>query len=148
MPKHVKTQTSAAKNPQLFAYEEPFGICRIERINLPDGRVSVICQELHENPGAGIWVSPSSIANQVCERFKIDPCKLVWIEHYAHALDEKPTWELVKLKRSPSWAGFGDRSGLSGPFSEFEHWKSMELDDWRELRVLPRYKASHTTPVT
>ena len=122
----------------LFAFANPDGICRIERIDLPDGRVVVICQELDENPGQSVTSAAAEIAGQWCRKHRVDPDKLVWIEHYAAGPDGKPEWELVRLDRG------------AGPitFISAERWKPMELDDWRDLGLPPRYKPSHSPPVT
>jgi hypothetical protein len=56
--------------------------CGLERIDLADGRVVIIATELHDSPGVSVTNFAEELATIVCQRFEIDPKKLVWIEHY------------------------------------------------------------------
>jgi hypothetical protein len=102
------------------------GICRIDRLFLPDGRVAVICTELPRNPGSSITDSVELIAFQVCAQFKIKPGKLVWIEHYATPHISDREWYLVSFRSRPP------RSMFNRPA-----WKLMNREDWHALGLQP-----------
>jgi hypothetical protein len=54
----------------------------LELIPLADGRTVVIATERPDNPGTSVTNAAEELASQVCQRFDIDPDKLVWIESY------------------------------------------------------------------
>jgi ribosomal protein L36 len=120
----------------LFAYKASNrcdGICEVERLFLRDGRVAVICKQIPENPGNSVTNCIEQIAFQVCDRFKIDPCNLVLIDHYPTPKDFRDSdWSLVSFQRCP-------------PDSMFEgpSWRRMNPDDWRDLGLRPRRKRGH-----
>lgn len=63
-----------ANLPDFFAYKAgngSDGVCLIERIDLPDGRVVIACIETVGNPGLGITNAVEELCFQVCERFEI-----------------------------------------------------------------------------
>jgi hypothetical protein len=74
-----------SNQPDLFAYKaknRSDGICLIERIDLPDGRIVIACIEIAGNPGLSITNGVEELCFQVCERFSIPTKRLVWLEHY------------------------------------------------------------------
>jgi hypothetical protein len=80
-----------ADQPEFFAYKasnRADGVCLIERIDLPDGRIVIVCIETAGNPGLSITNSVEELCFQVCERFEIPAERLVWLEHYDY--DELP----------------------------------------------------------
>ena len=118
-----------ANQPELFAYKAPGGmdgICLIERIDIPDGRIVVVCIEVSGNPGQSITNSVEHICSQVCRRFAISPDKLVWLEYYDHPRMGK--WMAVK---------FGGWS-VDGRFFEHPVWEPMTPNMWRDLRLRPK----------
>lgn len=118
------------EHPDLFAYKSPNrfdGVCRIERINLPDGRVVIICEEIDDNPGRSVTNTVEYIALQVCEQLKIDPQNLVWIEHYDTYFADEEEWNLVTFDRVPP------ESNFKGP-----KWTPLTEDDWRSFGFRPR----------
>lgn len=114
--------------PEYFAYNVRSGfdgVCLVERINLPDSRIVVVCIQTPGNPGKSITNCVETLAIQVCERFEIPAERLVWIEHYDRRLTEE--WMLVKFDRSPP----------NGPFAA-PTWIPMTAQMWRELRLKPK----------
>lgn len=110
----------------LFAYEaNQNGVCLIERIDLPDGRVVICCIEADGNPGSSITNSAERIATQVCARFDIAADNLVWLEHYPHVSPQE--WDWVQFSHDPETGVF------SGP-----KWTPMDADLWRSLRLRPK----------
>jgi len=101
--------------PEYFAYRAQSGfdgVCLVERIDLPDGRIVVACIQTAGNPGTGITNSVEVIALQVCERFDIPADKLVWLEHY-DALPPDGEWRWVEFGTMPPEGPFA-RSFLDG----------------------------------
>jgi len=118
-----------ANKPDFFAYKagNSDGVCLIERIDLPDGRIAIICIETAGNPGTSITNCVEDICFQVCERFEIPSHRLVWIEHYDY--DEQAEWNMVTFRRMPP-----DR-----PFED-PQWLEMTPDLWRGLCLQPKRK--------
>jgi hypothetical protein len=116
--------------PELFAFKSYNlcdGICRLERLNLGDGRVMMICEEIQENPGMSVTNAIELIAFQICFHFDIDPDKLVLIEHYEESFGDRDEWHLVTFSSKP-------------PQSNFENpkWIEMTTSDWAQLGFRPR----------
>jgi hypothetical protein len=124
-----------ANQPELFAYKagnRADGICLIERIDLPDGRVVVICIQVPGNPGNSITNCVEELCFQVCQRFEIDASRLVWLENYDHgSLPMPDEWDLVTFSRCPP-----DR-----PF-EGPAWTTMTSPMWQSLRLRPKKRLS------
>lgn len=120
-----------ADQPELFAFtaRNSDGVCQIERVHLPDGRILIVCVEIAGNPGTSITNAAEDIADQVCARFGIPPGRLVWLEHYADA--EPREWRLVTFSHD-------DDQGFTDP-----EWIKMTPKRWRELRVSPRKPWPH-----
>jgi TIR domain len=118
------------EKPELFAYKSPNrfdGICRIERINLPDDRVVIICEEIDENPGQSVTNCIEYLAFQICLQYDIDPQKLVLIEYYCTHYLHDEDWELVTFEKMP-------------PEDTFQHpkWQQMREEDWHSLGLRPK----------
>lgn len=110
---------------KLFAYKSPNrcdGICRIECIELVDGRTVIVCEEIDGNPGMSVTNAIEYVALQVCEQYRIDPHKLVWIEHYDTSFAKELEWDLVTFEKIPPKGIF------DGP-----NWKPMTATDWEAL---------------
>jgi hypothetical protein len=123
-----------ANEPELFAYKagnRADGVCLIERIDLPDGKIVVACIQPPGNPGNSITNCVEELCFQVCERFEIPPDRLVWLEHYE--ADRTGEWKLVTFKRLPPQRPFEDPS-----------WIDMTPEMWSKLRLQPRKKLRHT----
>ena len=120
-----------ANEPDFFAYKaknRADGICLVERIDLPDGRIVVVCIQTAGNPGSSITNCVEELCFQVCERFKIDPARLVWLEHY-HYDSRVPAgdWRMVTFTSYP-------------PKRPFENpkWQTMTQEMWRGLMLRPK----------
>lgn len=88
-----------ANEPELFAYKagnRADGVCLIERIDLPDGRIVISCIAVTGNPGNSITNCVEELCFQVCERFEIPAEKLVWLEHYDYYDDDDKTGEDIE----------------------------------------------------
>lgn len=117
-----------ANQPELFAFKSrngSDGICLIERVDLPDGRVVIVCISAAGNPGISITNAVEDICFQVCERFEIPPNLLVWLEHYE--FDEDAEWDIVTFGQIPP----------TGPFAD-PTWTTMTLELWATLRLKPK----------
>lgn len=115
-----------ANEPELFAYKATNGadgICLIERVDLPDGRIVVAAIAVSGNPGNSITNCVESLCFQVCERFKIPASRLVWLEHYDYYGGE---WNMVTFAKSPTRR-----------FAE-PTWTVMTPSLWKELRLRPK----------
>ncbi len=120
--------------PSLFAYKSSNrfdGVCLIERIDLPDGRIVIACIQVAGNPGISITNNAEYIYDQVCRQFSIPPEKLVWLEHYD--IYEGDEWNLVTFETSPSADEFADPK-----------WTSMTPALWRSLGLKPEKKLKVT----
>lgn len=120
-----------ANQPALFAYSAPAadGICAIERINLPDGRIAIACIQVSGNPGSSITNSAEYVFEQVCERFELPRDKIVWLENYEFF--ERDEWREVRFS-------------LGGDARD-PVWTAMTPELWRSLGLSPR-KRLGTTP--
>lgn len=117
-----------ANQMELFAYKAGNscdGVCLVERIDLPDDRIVIVCIQAAGNPGNSITNSVEGLCFQVCERFEIPAERLVWIEHYDH--DEHAEWSLVEFSRMPPERPFEDPK-----------WIRMTPRMWHDLRLKPK----------
>lgn len=117
-----------ANEPELFAYKagnRADGVCLVERIDLPDGRIVISCIAVTGNPGNSITNCVEELCFQVCERFEIPAEKLVWLEHYDYDADAE--WNMVEFKRMPPDRPFEDPT-----------WIRMTPEMWRDLRLKPK----------
>jgi len=122
--------------------------CKLELLPLAEGRTAVIATEMLENRGTSITNVAEHLASYVCDRFGIDPERLVWIEHYGYDSPFHPReprdYDLVTFeRRAPEkivWAPAVLRmhpDGWPGYFEEPE-WRIMREEDWRKLGLEPR----------
>lgn len=117
-----------ANRPEMFAYNSPNGmdgICLIERVDTPDGRIVIVCIDVVGNPGNSVANCAEYICDQVCDRFRVPADRLMWIQH-----GDRPGeggWDMVTRKQAPP----------VGPFAEPEWWP-MADDDWADLRMRPK----------
>jgi hypothetical protein len=122
-----------ANEPDFFAYKagnRADGICLIERINIPDGRIVIVCIQTAGNPGNSITNCVEELCFQVCERFGLDPARLVWLEHYDYDSSvPSGDWRMVTFSGQP-------------PKRPFENpkWKTMTPEMWRALMLRPKKK--------
>ena len=120
-----------ANQPEMFAYKAgngADGICLIERINLPDDRIVVVCIQAPGNPGNSITNCVEELCFQVCQRFEIDASRLVWLEHYDHGRKGmQEEWDMVTFSRRPP----------NRPFEE-PTWTTMTLTMWKALGLRPK----------
>jgi len=119
-----------ANEPEYFAYKagnRADGVCLVERINLPDGRIVIACIETAGNPGQSITNCVEELCFQVCERFGIPANRLVWLEHYDY--DQWDDWSMVTFGQTPP----------QGPFTD-PKWEDMTPARWQDLRLRPKKK--------
>jgi hypothetical protein len=117
-----------ANEPEFFAYKAgngADGVCLIERVDLPDGRIVIACIETAGSPGMSITNCVEELCFQVCARFEIPANRLVWLEHYD--FDEKCEWSMVTFAQMPP----------QGPFAN-PKWVDMTPELWGELRLKPK----------
>lgn len=119
-----------ANQPSLFAFKSSNrfdGVCLIERIDLPDGRIVVACIQVAGNPGSSITNNVEYICDQVCRRFSIPAERIVWLEHYD--IYEGNEWALVTFDVMPPRGEFGEPD-----------WTPMTPMLWRSLGLKPKKK--------
>ena len=122
-----------ANQPELFAYKasnRKDGICLVERIDLPDGRIVMAIVQVAGNPGNSITNTVETICYQLCERFELPLDRVVWLEHYDDYLDDE--WSIVTFRREPP-----DR-----PFED-PKWEPMTPELWEDLRLRPKRKLTY-----
>lgn len=79
-------------------------ICDIERV----GNIIVVT-ELEENTGTSITNMAESLATKVCNSLRIDPDKLIWIEHYPESFGLRKPYSVVSFDyvqgkfHNPKW---------------------------------------------
>lgn len=121
-------------------------ICSLELLFLQDGRVVAIATELPNNPGTSVTNVAEHLASTVCDRFGIDPAKLVWIETYGYPApgERQRTFDSVTFaRREPEpirWSTAVLRQHPDGWPGYFEDpsWRPMEDEDWQALGLPPR----------
>lgn len=119
-----------ANQPELFAYRarnRMDGICLIERIDLPDGRIVMAIIQIVGNPGNSITNTVETICYQLSERFELSPDRVVWLEHYDEY--EWDDWTMVTFRREPPERPFEDPT-----------WEPMTPELWNDLRLKPKRK--------
>jgi len=119
-----------ANQPELFAYKagnRMDGICLIERIDLPDGRIVMAIIQIVGNPGNSITNTVETICYQLCEQFELSPDRVVWLEHYDEY--EWDDWTMVTFRREPPDRPFEDPS-----------WEPMTDEMWKDSRLRPKRK--------
>jgi hypothetical protein len=119
-----------ANQPELFAYKAPNGVdgvCLIERTDLPDGRIVIVCMAAVGNPGNSITNCVEALCLQVCQRFAIAFKKLVWIEHYDFW--ESQEWNLVRFSPIKRHRPFDNPT-----------WIKMTPEIWADLKLRPKLR--------
>src|SRR5260370_15998369 len=119
-----------ADKPDFFAYKSDGGVdgvCLLERIDLPDGRIVIACIETAGNPGCSITNCVETLCFQVCERFDIPAEKLVWLVHYEY--HEHAEWSVVNFRQKPPDGRFEDPK-----------WTDLTPKMWRDLHLKPKNK--------
>jgi hypothetical protein len=122
-------------------------VCDLEVIPIADGRTVVIATEREDNPGTSITNVAEHLASYVCDRFAIDPEKLVWVEHYGYPDPVNPKrrreYDLVTFEgRKPELIRWSDAvlrskpDGWPGHFDE-PQWRPVKKEDWSSLGVDP-----------
>jgi hypothetical protein len=104
-------------------------LCNLEIHTLPEGRVAVICSEREDNPGSCVTNCAGELAASVCQRWKIAPDKLIWIERnrshggeHGHLV---PSFERVSF-------ALVRQVGQDVEFLE-PSWRAMSDQDWGNL---------------
>lgn len=125
--------------------------CGLEILYLADGRVAVIATKLKDNSGTSVTNVAEHLASEVCDRFDIDPDKLVWIETYGYPApgERQRTFDLVTFTRRESdgvikWASSVRRTKPDGWPGHFENptWRPMKDEDWQVLGISKRPPAT------
>jgi len=100
----------------IFEFTGSWGLaskCGLKRFAF-NGKDVVLVSELYlDNPGTSITQVTTSLANQVCEKFNIDPNNLIYIEHSPEMNSKlsfyneefyKVSFEIIDSKfTNPSW---------------------------------------------
>lgn len=123
-----------ANEPEFFAFKagnRMDGVCLIERINIPDGRIVIACIQMSGNPGNSITNCVEELCFQVAERFNLPASRLVWLEHYDDYLDQE--WRQVTFEQTPP----------RGPFLN-PKWQIMTPEIWKEMRLRPKKRLKRT----
>jgi hypothetical protein len=109
-------KASLDKIDTIFEFTGSWGIaskCGLKRFAF-NGKDVVLVSELYQdNPGTSITQVTTSLANQVCEKFNIDPYNLIYIEHSPDMNSKlsfyneefyKVSFEIINAKFiNPSW---------------------------------------------
>jgi hypothetical protein len=120
-----------ANKPEFFAYKAgncSDGVCLIERIDLPDGRIVIALIQTAGNPGNSITNCAEELCFQIWERFELEADRLVWLEHYDYYTDD---WDMLTFGQIPP----------AGPFAE-PRWEPMTPHLWQTLRLKPKKRLS------
>jgi hypothetical protein len=121
-----------ANEPSYFAYTSPNradGICLLERINLPDGRIVLAMIQTAGNPGMSISNAVEAICAQICERFELQAESVIWLQHYDDDTYDPLDWQLVTFDQFPRNGAF--RNPV---------WTPVNAAIWQDLRLRPRRK--------
>ena len=100
----------------IFEFTGSWGLaskCGLKRFAF-NGKDAVLVSELYQdNPGTSITQVTTSLANQICEKFNIDPNTLIYIEHSPEMNSKlsfyneefyKVNFEIIDSKfTKPSW---------------------------------------------
>jgi hypothetical protein len=116
--------------PDYFAYKAGNrcdGVCLIERIDLPDGRIVIVCIETAGNPGNSITNCVEELCFQICERFALFADRVVWLQHYDYDYADEQEWMMVKFAQLPPQAPFAEPS-----------WMTMTPELWKGLWLKPK----------
>jgi hypothetical protein len=119
-----------------FEYRDPNGrpsFCHIEAIVLQNERVAVITSESADNPGMSITNAAELVAAAVCNQLRIDPDKLVLIEHY-----DSTSYRSTARPDSFDLVTFNVIAGNSDPVFQHPAWRPMQPSDWHDLGLTPR----------
>jgi hypothetical protein len=122
--------------PDYFAYKAGNrcdGICLIERIDLPDGRIVIACIQTAGNPGNSITNCAEELCFQICERFGLPANRIVWLQHYDNDYYDEEEWMMVKFAQLPPEAPFGEPS-----------WIKMTPELWKGLWLKPKRKLTQS----
>ena len=94
---------------------------------------------MKDNPDTSVTNAAEYLASFVCDRFGIDPHRLVWIEHYGYGGRRERTYDLVTLSRRPAerirWSKAVLRyhpAGWPGYFNE-PQWRPMSDEEGARL---------------
>lgn len=122
-----------ADQPELFAYSAPSadGICAIERIDLPDGRIVFAYIQVPGNPGNSVTNCTEYLCSQLCERFDLPLARIVWLENYEYF--DRDDWRQVQFEIAADGA-------LRNP-----EWTPMNAEMWAKLRLSPKKRLTSTS---
>ena len=100
----------------IFEFTGSWGLaskCGLKRFAFKDKDVVVVSELYLDNPGTSITQVTTSLANQICEKFNIEPCNLIYIEHSPEMNSKlsfyneefyKVNFEIIDSKfTNPSW---------------------------------------------
>ena len=130
---------TSSRLPSLIRDEERFtfpglggqpSICRLRLFNAASmNKVTAVVTEIDDNTGTSVTNSAASLANEICERFDIEPSRFILIEHYAAERGERATFDEsyseVNLHYHPT-AGFSRTD-----------WTHLTLDDVARMTDTP-----------
>ena len=119
-----------ANDPKFFAYtarNRTDGICLLERIDLPDGRIVIATIQMAGNPGRSITNAVEELCDQICERFDLSTSEIVWLQHYDDDVFDPLEWQQVVFDQTPP----------DGPFKN-PRWITVTPEMWANFRLRPK----------
>jgi hypothetical protein len=94
---------NTSKPPSLVREEERFGFaglggqmshCRLRIFNAASAdKVTAVVTEISDDAGTSVTNSAAQLAGEICERFGIEPARLVMIEHYVEERTKRGTFD-------------------------------------------------------
>lgn len=76
-------KTSGDYIDQIFEFEGQWGIpskCGLKIINNDNGSQIYVTELYKDNPGSSVTSVAASLANQICDRYRLDPTRITYIE--------------------------------------------------------------------
>lgn len=70
--------------------------CRL-RIYVHNQQTVVLLTELPDNPGMSVTNWAAELATDIATRYKLDPNKTIWIEHYPAGAERSATFDQVRF---------------------------------------------------
>jgi hypothetical protein len=121
--------------------------CNLELIPLPDGRLVAIATERSDNPGTSVTNAAELLASQVCDRFGIEPGRLLWIEHYGYGTSLFPERGHDHVTFARTYVKWANPAGKTPTcyaepvYFRAPSWRQMTESDWRDLGLPVRLPA-------
>lgn len=102
------------------------GVALIQRVDLPDGRVLVVCMNEDEKNDAPVNMVIEGRFASVCRLHRLDPRTIVWVEYTRG-----------KFKRPEGLRGGWEKVNFRGEPGQNPEWEPMTSADWEALGTTP-----------